>query len=137
MAKPLSPRETYRLIAGLAFGWVIVFGGISAINPLLPFVRAEFRLSGSEAGLLTSLFTLPYLLMQIPAGMLADRFGARRVLIVMLTIAGLSLTASGLWPLGLLAFAPVMMLYRSGCSVYYPHHSVPRRGWCRQGSAAS
>ena len=70
MAKPLSPRETYRLIAGLAFGWVIVFGGMSAINPLLPFVRAEFQLSGSEAGLLTSLFTLPYLLMQIPAGML-------------------------------------------------------------------
>ena len=51
MAKPLSRRETYRLIAGLAFGWVIVFGGISAINPLLPFVRAEFQLSGSEAGL--------------------------------------------------------------------------------------
>ena len=120
MAKPLSRRETYRLIAGLAFGWIIVFGGISAINPLLPFVRAEFQLSGSEAGLLTSLLTLPYLLMQIPAGMLADRFGARRVLIVMLTIAGLSLTASGLWPLGLFAFAPVMMLYRTGCSVYYP-----------------
>jgi MFS transporter, ACS family, D-galactonate transporter len=120
MAKPLSPRETYRLIAGLAFGWVIVFGGISAINPLLPFLRAEFQLSGSETGLLTSLVTLPYLLMQIPAGMLADRFGPKRALAVMLTIAGLSLTASGLWPLGLLTFVPVMMLYRTGCSIYYP-----------------
>jgi cyanate permease len=68
MAKPLSRRETYRLIAALAFGWIIVFGGISAINPLLPFVRAEFQLSGSEAGLLTSILTLPYLLIALAQG---------------------------------------------------------------------
>lgn len=74
MVEPLSRGETYRLIAGLAFGWVIVFGGMSAINPLLPFLRAEFQLSGSQTGLLTSLFTLPYLLMQIPGGLLTDRF---------------------------------------------------------------
>ena len=107
------------MISGLAFGWVIVFGGMSTINPLLPFVRAEFRLSGSETGLLTSLFTLPYLLMQIPGGVLADRFGAKRILLVMLLLAGISLTASGLWPLGLFTFLAVMMLYRTGCSVYY------------------
>ncbi len=117
---PLSRSETYRLISGLAFGWVIVFGGMSAINPLLPFLRAEFQLSGSQTGLLTSLFTLPYLLMQIPGGLLTDRFGAKRVLFVMLLLAGLSLTALGLWPFGLAAFVPVMMLYRTGCSVYYP-----------------
>lgn len=120
VSEPLSRREAYGLISGLAFGWVIVFGGMSTINPLLPFVRAEFRLSGSETGLLTSLFTLPYLLMQIPGGLLADRFGAKRILLVMLLLAGISLTASGLWPLGLFTFLPVMMLYRTGCSIYYP-----------------
>ena len=100
---PLSRGETYRLVAGLAFGWVIVFGGMSAINPLLPFLRAEFQLSGSQTGLLTSLFTLPYLFMQIPGGLLTDHFGAKRVLFVMLLLAGLSLTALGLWPIGLAA----------------------------------
>jgi MFS family permease len=51
---------------------------------------------------------------------LTDRFGAKRVLFVMLIFAGLSLTALGLWPFGLATFVPVMMLYRTGCSVYYP-----------------
>jgi MFS family permease len=119
-ARPLSRRETYGLIGGFAFGWVILFGGMSSINSLLPFVRAEFRLSGSETGLLTTLFMLPYTLMQIPGGMLSDRFGAKRVLILMVLFAGISLTVSGLWPFGLCAFVPVMMLYRLGCSVYYP-----------------
>jgi MFS transporter, ACS family, hexuronate transporter len=119
VAGPLSRREAYELIAGLAFGWVIVFGGMSSINPLLPFVRAEFRLSGSETGLLTSLFTLPYLLMQIPGGLLADRYGAKRLLVLMLLLAGLCLTSVGLWPFGLFTFLPAMMLYRTGCSVYY------------------
>ena len=119
MSEALSRRQAYGLISGLAFGWVIVFGGMSLINPLLPFVRAEFRLSGSAAGLLTSLFTLPYLLMQIPGGLLADRFGAKRLLLLMLLLAGISLMMAGLWPLGLFAFLAVMMLYRTGCSVYY------------------
>ncbi len=119
VSEPISRREAYGLISGLAFGWVVVFGGISTINPLLPFVRAEFRLSGSETGLLTSLLTLPYLLMQIPGGLLADRVGAKRMLLGMLLMAGISLTASGLWQLGLFTFIAVMMLYRTGCSVYY------------------
>ncbi len=118
--RPLSRRETYGLIAGLAFGWVIVFGGMNLINSLLPFVRAEFRLNGSEAGLLTSLFTLPYLLMQVPGGLLADRLGPKRIITLLLLLAGFSLTASGLWPFGLFIFVLLMMLYRTGCSIYYP-----------------
>jgi ACS family hexuronate transporter-like MFS transporter len=119
-AMPLSPSETYVLISSLAFGWVIVFGGMSSISPLLPFLRAEFQLSGSQTGLLTSFLMLPYLLMQIPGGLLADRFGAKRLLVVMLLFAGLSLTVLGLWPFGLTMFTFVMMLYRTGCSIYYP-----------------
>lgn len=119
VAEPLSRRQAYGLIASLGFGWVIVFGGMSTINPLLPFVRAEFRLSGSETGLLTSLFTLPYLLMQIPGGLLADRYGTKRLLVLMLVLAGLSLAAVGLWPFGLFGLLPALMLYRTGCSVYY------------------
>ena len=44
---PLSRREAYGLISSLAFGWVVIFGGISALYPLLPLVRSEFQLSGS------------------------------------------------------------------------------------------
>ena len=115
-----SRAETYRLIVSLSFGWVIVFGGMSALNPLLPFFRAEFQLSGSQTGLLTSFFILPYLLMQIPGGLLADRFGAKRLLVTMLLFAGFNLTALGIWPFGLTAFTLVMMLYLTGCSAYYP-----------------
>jgi nitrate/nitrite transporter NarK len=55
-----------------------------------------WRLSGSGAGLLTSLFTPPYLLMQIPGGILADRLGAKRVLVAMLLLAGAVLVVAAL-----------------------------------------
>src|SRR5262245_66332182 len=43
-------------------------------------VTAELRLSDTEFGWVLSAFSLGYALCQTPAGMLADRYGPRRVL---------------------------------------------------------
>lgn len=60
----------------------------SLLNPLLPFIRDAFRLSYGEAGLLVSAFAMSLGLSNAPIGYLADRFGARMVVVV-----GLFLTA--------------------------------------------
>lgn len=58
--------------------------------PLLPFIRDDFGLDYTRAGLVVSAFMIPYGLSQPPAGWLADRFGARRLLLV--GISGVALT---------------------------------------------
>jgi nitrate/nitrite transporter NarK len=47
----------------------------------------EFGLSYSEAGLVMSIGLLPYALMQVPSGLLSDRWGPRRILLLFLAIA--------------------------------------------------
>ncbi len=58
--------------------------------PLLPFIRDEFGLDYTRAALVVSAFSIPYGFSQMPAGWLADRFGARRLLLV--GISGVALT---------------------------------------------
>ncbi len=58
--------------------------------PLLPFIRDEFALDYTRAALVVSAFSIPYGFSQLPAGWLADRFGARRLLLV--GISGVALT---------------------------------------------
>ena len=66
------------LLLGLGFQQ----SGFAAVALFLPRIRGELDLSFTAAGSLLSLSTLVYALMQIPAGFMADRFGARRVFLV-------------------------------------------------------
>ena len=50
--------------------------------PLLPFIRDDFALDYTQAGLVVSVFSLSYGIGQLPAGWLADRIGPR----IMITI---------------------------------------------------
>ena len=50
----------------------------TAIPLLLPLIRPDLGISFTEAGILTAAATMSYALGQIPAGLLADRFGPRR-----------------------------------------------------------
>jgi len=50
----------------------------TAIPLLLPLIRPDLGISFTDAGILTAAATLSYALGQIPAGLLADRFGPRR-----------------------------------------------------------
>jgi len=51
------------------------------VSTAAPLLMDEFGLSQIEMGRIFSAFLLGYALFQIPSGMLADRFGARRVLL--------------------------------------------------------
>jgi predicted MFS family arabinose efflux permease len=57
----------------------LAFGGIALF---LPLIRDDVDLTFSQAGTLAGAATLVYALMQVPAGYLADRFGARRLFVI-------------------------------------------------------
>jgi MFS family permease len=63
---------------------------MQTISPVLTEIVSEFSLSYAQGGLLMSFFALPAILISIPAGMLADRYNQKIILItsLILVIAG-------------------------------------------------
>jgi len=59
------------------------------LRPLLPMIRTDLGLSYTQAGLVISAFAMTSGISQLPAGWLADRFGAR--LMVLLGVTGVAI----------------------------------------------
>ncbi|WP_399930938.1 MFS transporter [Streptomyces kanamyceticus] len=59
--------------------WFVDYVDRIAIAVILPTIGDEFDLDRGQQGLVVSVFFVAYALCQIPGGMLADRFGAKRV----------------------------------------------------------
>ncbi|MFE6914067.1 MFS transporter [Streptomyces rubiginosohelvolus] len=80
-AAPDAAARTVRTTVVLLFAaWLVDYADRLVINLVLPSLGAEFDLSRGQQGLIVSAFFLAYALCQIPGGLLADRFGARRVM---------------------------------------------------------
>src|SRR4249920_704955 len=71
-----------------------VYRNVNAV--ISPELTASLGVSASSLGLLTSAYFVAFAAMQIPAGMLLDRYGPRRVEPVLLLVAGTGALAFGL-----------------------------------------
>ena len=82
--QPGSRRYYTLSVATLGF----VALGISLFNypAISTQVSQQFGLSNTESGLLTSAFLLTYTALQIPAGLIADRIGGAKTLLVSLSV---------------------------------------------------
>src|SRR5437870_12335702 len=80
----------------LILAWAANFVIRVGFSALLPSSIDEFELSYTRAGLLASAFFYAYVLMQIPSGLLGDRFGRRRVLLIGLVGGALAAGLTGL-----------------------------------------
>jgi MFS transporter, CP family, cyanate transporter len=91
-------------LAAVLAAAVIVSLNVGKLPPALPMLREEFGLDLVAASLLVSFFQLAGMLLGLFGGMLADRFGPRRVMRV-----GLVLAAAGA-ALGAMATGSAMLL---------------------------
>lgn len=98
-------RAHIMLILSLAFTGVM---GVSIILPVLPRMADHFGLEGAQAGWIIAAFTLPSALATPLAGILADRFGRKAVL-----LPGLLLFAAGGVGCALARDLPVLLLCRA------------------------
>jgi len=62
--------------------------GVSSIAPAFPRIRADLGISRTEVGLLISVFTLPGIFFSPVIGVLADRWGRKKVLVPSLLLFG-------------------------------------------------
>jgi len=64
--------------------------GVSLLSPVLPELRSVFGVTDAQVGLLITVYTLPGALIAPFAGLAADRFGRRRVLVPLLVTFGVA-----------------------------------------------
>ena len=64
--------------------------GVASITPAFPKMATELDLSSGQIGLLITIFTLPGVLMTPVLGVLADRWGRKRILVPSLMVFGLA-----------------------------------------------
>ena len=86
---PVFPRVALPFIAGYFVSYV--YRMVNAV--LAPTLVAEFGLSASGLGLLSSMYFFSFALCQLPVGVAMDRYGPRRVNAVLLLVAA----AGGAW----------------------------------------
>lgn len=85
------------LIWGLAaaFFFCDYFARVS-IGVMVTDLMQEFNMSSTRLGVLSTYFYIPYVAMQIPVGMLVDRYGVRAMLISMSILTGMACSLFGL-----------------------------------------
>ena len=100
-----------------AHGLVHFYEGV--LPPLIPMVMHDFGTDYFTLGLIVSVFSYAFGLGSLPAGILADKFGPRRLVTIYLFGAGI--TALFVLPVGSLwTYAVVMGLLGAFCSIYHP-----------------
>ncbi|MGC1122741.1 MAG: MFS transporter [Candidatus Methanofastidiosia archaeon] len=72
----------YRFLSLVTVGGLIGYVAKMLIPPLLPILQEEFTITNFEAGLLMTGYMGAYALAQIPSGLLGEKFGRRRVMVV-------------------------------------------------------
>lgn len=75
-------KKARKLMLVLLFlGWALGNLDRYLINYAIVYIGADLSLTSTQTGVILSSFFLGYAIMQIPSGLLADKFGAKKVLI--------------------------------------------------------
>jgi sugar phosphate permease len=66
------------------------------ISLILPYMDGDLTLSNSDKGLVSGIFFIGYIFLQIPAAVLAQRWSARKTVLILMVAWGLAAMACGL-----------------------------------------
>ena len=123
-------RQHERLVA-ISISTVLVMAGQGVIGPVLPLFAREFGVGAATIGLTLSMFALARLILNVPLGLLSDRYGRRFLLVGGPIVTGVGMVGSGLAPSieALLAWRFVAgagsAMYMTGAMIYLTDISSP------------
>mgnify|MGYP003603410276 FL=1 len=109
-----------KMLMLLAAGWAVTYANRTVVYPLLSIIAAEYSLSSADAGWLTGSYFLTYLLLQIPAGILGDRYGMKRIMLWTYAVAAVGAIGLGLVTGNYSAMVLCMAVHGLGAGGFYP-----------------
>jgi predicted MFS family arabinose efflux permease len=133
------PRFFPAVYLAFATGYVMSFFFRNVNAVLSPEITREFGLAPGALGLLTAVYFVTFTGMQVPAGILLDRFGPRRVEPVLLLVAAagaLAFSLAGgeaglLFARGLVGMgvSVCLMAPMKAVATWYPERQASLAGW--------
>ncbi|NLG87221.1 MAG: MFS transporter, partial [Firmicutes bacterium] len=90
------------------------------LYPMLEVIADEFSLSGTATGFITSTYFFLYVAMQVPAGLLGDRLGLKRVLVLFYLLGAGALLFLGLSASSYILLIILVGLHGIGMGAFYP-----------------
>jgi len=88
-----EPNYRWIILAILFWAQVFLSMGAYAWGPLGPYFVTEFGISHAQVGMLTSVFYLAGMIIATPSGIMVDRMGARKWLIICLLLMAIPFIA--------------------------------------------
>jgi len=85
-----SSRYSYTVLAVCWLGWIAIYLGRSILAPILPLLTSEMGLTYAQVGLIESAYLVGYIVVKIPAGLVAGRIGIKRTLVLSMVGYGTS-----------------------------------------------
>lgn len=76
------PKKRNIVLLILFLTWTVCYMDRMVMTVAVPYIAKDFNLTSVEMGVVMSAFFAGYALFQIPGGMLADKFGARKVMAI-------------------------------------------------------
>ena len=71
-------------------GWISIYLARSVLPPLLPILTKDLGLSYTQSGLLETAYLIGYIIIKIPAGFMANKYGSKKVLVTSMIGYGLA-----------------------------------------------
>ena len=114
-----SARGRRKVLATGGLAHAIHDGFTDCIYVLLPMWAAAFALTHTEVGALKLVMSGFLAATQVPAGIVAERYGERAVLVVGTVLAGVAYVLLG-WAGGFLSLAAFLVVAGTGCGTQHP-----------------
>ena len=131
IARALGPLREHEQLLMISISTVLVMAGQGVISPILPLFAKNLGVGAAVIGLTLSFFALARLILNVPLGILSDRYGRR-----LLLVTGPLVTAVGMFGSGfagdivqLLAWRFIAgagsAMYMTGAQIYRADISTP------------
>ncbi len=78
--KPSWWNNNYTVLMITWMGWISIYLARSVLPPVLPVLSSELGMTHAQSGLLETAYLIGYIISKLPAGVLSDKYGPRKVL---------------------------------------------------------
>ncbi|MFK0261664.1 MFS transporter [Streptomyces angustmyceticus] len=96
-AAPAIPAKRWAYVIPVAaIMYMLAYLDRNNVSVILPYMHGDLELSNADKGLVGGVFFVGYVFLQIPAAILAQRWSARKTVLVLMVAWGLAASLSGL-----------------------------------------
>lgn len=121
--QPLVPYWV-KVVIVFFFGWVALYATRTILNPIMGDIESAFSLSKAQLGLIMSIFFIGYAGMNVPAGILGDKIGKKRVLVPGVILFGSLAAVTGMMPTFFLFISAWLMVGMAQGVYYGPQYGI-------------